>query len=134
MIKIAQTGKSTREFLIRIFYFIEIKEIKKHLRGFHRSIHDVVGFISRAHDKNTRQMAERSGLLENSSKITEVLSKISECIPFLLLKSERKTKQVSVVAMVSCKKTLSREVSKSQHLCIVSHKPPNSTLIFKTIM
>ena len=73
-------------------------------------------------------------MLENSSKITEVLSKISECIPFLLLKSERKTKQVSVVAMVSCKKTLSREVSKSQHLCIVSHKPPNSTLIFKTIM
>ena len=79
-------------------------------------------------------MAGRLHPLENSSKLTEMLWKLSECIQFLLLKSEKETKQVSVVAMVSCKNTLSTKVSQSHHLCIASHKPPNSILIYETFV
>lgn len=86
------------------------------------------------HHTSTRQMAGRLHPLENSSKLTEMLWKLSECIQFLLLKSEKETKQVSVVAMVSCKNILSTKVSQSQHLCIASHKPTNSILIYETFL
>ena len=84
-------------------------------------------------------MADRLQLLENSYEITQVLCKIGQWLystKFLLLKSERDTKQVSVVVMVSCESPRSTdlEVSKSQQLCIVNQKPPISTLIFETFL
>ena len=70
-------------------------------------------------------------LLENSHKLTEVLWKTSRCIPLLSIKSERETNHEIVVAMVSCKTPLYTEVSKNQHLCIISRKLPNSSLFLE---
>ena len=62
--------------------------------------------------------------------------KISKCIAFVLLISEREIKQENVVAMVSCENPQNTEIVvlfiKFQHFFIASHKPPNSTVIFET--
>ena len=59
----------------------------------------------RAYHTNTTQMAECLRLLENSSKLTEVLYEQVEnvdqkVIPLLSFKSETEPKQESVVAML----------------------------------
>ena len=77
-------------------------------------------------------MAERLHLLENSPKLREVLYEQVQNldhihIPLLSFKSERETKQESLVATLPYESPLYIEIvelfSKNQHFCIASHKP-----------